>query len=336
MSDTKKKRGPLKSLWQTMSLLRLVVRTVVVVGGGWIAYSRFFVPRKLDLAHALGGERRTFSLGEFALSYYATGEGKPLVLLHSINAAASAYEMKPIYERFSASHRVYALDLPGFGFSSRPDTEYTPHLYKEAVLSFIRSEVAPEGGSADVVALSLGCEFAARAAHEAPELFKSLTLISPSGFSRRKRDAAPDRGDSFLSFLNTPLWSRAFYDLLVTRRSLRFYLNRTFASRQADQGLIDYAYQTAHQPGARHAPFYFISGRLFSPDIDDIYASLNIPVLVLYDRDPFVGFDRLPEYEKRPNWSLVRIEGTRGLPHFEKPDETYEVLAAFLSDYASR
>ena len=34
---------------------------VIVTLGGWIVYSRFFVSHKLELTHALGGERRTFS-----------------------------------------------------------------------------------------------------------------------------------------------------------------------------------------------------------------------------------------------------------------------------------
>jgi hypothetical protein len=59
-------------------------------------------------------------------------------------------------------------------------------------------------------------------------------------------------------------------------------------------------------------------------------------VLVLYDRDPFVRFDELPPYGERSNWTLVRIDNTHGLPHFEQPERTNEVLAAFLNNYAAR
>jgi pimeloyl-ACP methyl ester carboxylesterase len=39
------------------------------------------------------------------------------MLLHSINAAPSAYEVKPLFEQMRHTHRVFAPDLPGYGFS---------------------------------------------------------------------------------------------------------------------------------------------------------------------------------------------------------------------------
>ena len=61
-------------------------------------------------------------------------------------------------------------------------------------------------------------------------------------------------------------------------------------------GMIDYAYATAHQPGAEHVPLYFISGTRFTPDAaNTLYAQVEQPTLVLYDQDFYVGFDALPE-----------------------------------------
>ena len=330
MTEVKKRRGFFVTLWRLLKMIGFLARLLVMVAGSWIVLSRLLMPRRLPLPHALGGERRTFGFNGLELSYYVSGEGKPLVLLHSINAAASAYETKPLYDYFAASRRVYALDLPGFGFSSRPDIVYSPRLYTDAVLAFVRL-VAQTDGPADVVALSLSSEFAARAAEESPELFRSLTLISPTGFGRRVRSRG---SDALLGVLQAPLWSQALYDLLTTKRSIRFFLNMLFASRRTDENLAAYGYLTARQPGARFAPLYFISGKLFSADIRQIYDRLNLPVLVIYNRDPFAGYEALSAYKERPNWRLVRIEGTRGLPHFERSRETCAALEAFLQDYA--
>lgn len=330
MTEEKKRRGFFVTLWRLLKAVNLLVRLLVVLAGSWIVMSRLLMPRRLPLTHALGGERRTFGFNGLELSYYVSGVGKPLVLLHSINAAASAYEMKPLYDYFAASRRVYALDLPGFGFSSRLDIDYSPRLYTNAVLAFLRL-IAQTDGPADVVALSLSSEFAARAASEVPELFRSLTLISPTGFGRRLRAQG---SDTLLNILQAPLWSQALYDLLTTRRSIRFFLNMLFASRHADENLAAYGYLTARQPGARFAPLYFLSGKLFSADIRQIYDGLSLPILVIYNRDRFTGYETLSEYKERPNWRLVRLEGTRGLPHFERPQETCAALEAFLRDYA--
>jgi pimeloyl-ACP methyl ester carboxylesterase len=197
MTDKKKRPGFFTSIWRTFRLLQLLLRGALAVAGGWLAYSKFVIPHKLTLPHALGGERRTFTANGLELSYYVSGDGKPLVLLHSINAAASTYEMKPIYDQFAASRRVYALDLPGFGFSARPDIAYSPAVYRDAILGFVREQMASGQGPVDAVALSLSCEFAALAAHAEPELFRSLTFISPSGFySRPAAGGAQSRGQS--------------------------------------------------------------------------------------------------------------------------------------------
>jgi pimeloyl-ACP methyl ester carboxylesterase len=250
--------------------------------------------------------------------------------VHSINAAASAYEMKPLYDHFAANRRAFALDLPGFGFSPRHDLVYSPGLYTDAIITFLRDQVSPEHGPADVVALSLGAEFAARAASEAPDLFRSLTLISPTGFN----GGGGGGNDTLLRLLNVPLWSRPLFDLLTTRQSIQWFLNRTFASGPADENLAAYAYLTAHQPGAHYAPYYFISGRLFSDDMETIYNSLNIPVMVVYGKSRFASTRRLSAYKDRSNWSLVKIERAGEMPHFEQPETVLETIEAFLDDYA--
>jgi pimeloyl-ACP methyl ester carboxylesterase len=77
---------------------------------------------------ALSGTRREMDAGPAGhLSWYQAGttapeaSTPPLLLLHSVNAAASAYEVKPLYEHYARARPVYALDLPGFGFSPRSD-----------------------------------------------------------------------------------------------------------------------------------------------------------------------------------------------------------------------
>src|SRR3954469_12133782 len=107
----------------------------------------------------------------------APAEQRPLLLIHSVNAAATAYEMKPLFEHYRLRRPVYALDLPGFGLSDRPDRIYTPRLMTDAIL-LAANEIRRRHGDIglDAMALSLGCEFAARAGTEAPNLFRTLAL----------------------------------------------------------------------------------------------------------------------------------------------------------------
>jgi pimeloyl-ACP methyl ester carboxylesterase len=311
--------------------------------GSWIFYSRFGIDHNLPLDDAIEAKRARFrSDSSGFLSTYAdiTAErvdaplAPPLVLIHSINAAGCSFEMRPIFQAYRGLRDLYALDLPGFGFSERADRVYSYDLYKQAVLDLVERIGKP----VDVIALSLSCEFAARAALERPDLFRSLTMISPSGFNNRDdkgaSQAASQSGtsDFLYRLFSFPLWAQSFYDLIATRKSIHYFLQMSFEGWVAPD-LEAYGYTTTHQPGARYAPLYFVSGKLFSPEIrSEVYEKLKLPVLVLFDRDTFVRFDKLPEtVDEHENWHAVRIAPTKGLPQFEQLPAVTHALDEFWS-----
>jgi pimeloyl-ACP methyl ester carboxylesterase len=308
----------------------------VIVAGSWIAYSNLAIDHHLPLPKAINAEQSTFySKAAGQLCYYAdrSAGGRPIVLIHSVNAAASSYELKPIFKQYRGTRPVYALDLPGFGFSERSRRIYSPKLYEDAVVDFLTSQV---GGAADIVALSLGCEFAARAALARPDLVHSITMISPSGFSAPGEEASSSQridastAGRLHDALAFPLWGRPLYDLIATRRSIRYFLQKSFVG-EVDPKLAGYAYTTSHQPGAHHAPLYFISGNLFTRNIrKQVYEQLAQPVLVIYDCDAFVRFDTLSvTAAQHSNWRLARISPTLGLPQFERLSDVVRALGFF-------
>lgn len=285
--------------------------------------------RQSGLVNAVGAERRYFELPGFgAVAYYvdARGTGRPLLLTTSINAAASAYEMKPVFDAYAGTRPVYVLEWPGFGSSDRPDIKYTPALMTSA----LRAMVQKIGVPVDVVALSLGSEFAARAAVNEPGI-ASVALISPSGIGLRRgssQRAANDDGGvrlySSLSRFGTPLFA-----LIRSPLSIRYFLSRSFVG-EPDPGLVAYSGLSSNQPGGKYAPLYFISGQLFTPGAyDTLYSKVTQPVLVIYDKDSFVSFERLAEFDARPNVSAARIVPSAGLPQFEKMPEVKAALDAF-------
>ena len=80
------------------------------------------------LTPALDAEQFAVSLdGNVTLRGYQgeVSEGTPLVLLHSINAAPSAMEIRPLFEHYRDKRPVMAPDLPGFGLSDRPAVSYS-------------------------------------------------------------------------------------------------------------------------------------------------------------------------------------------------------------------
>ncbi|MFN2303313.1 MAG: alpha/beta fold hydrolase, partial [Anaerolineales bacterium] len=312
-------------LWGLGSLVTAAAATAA----GWIIYSRRYINHQQTLEKAIDADRNDFDPEEAGrLSYYVdeSGKGKPLVLLHSINAASSSFEIKPIFERFRKQRPVYALDLPGFGFSERSERLYCPELYQNAIVSFLKEVV---GKPADVIGLSLSCEFAARVAQNNPEAIRSLIMISPTGFNPPRMDrfseSVEQRGikSAMYAILAVPLWNRPLFDLITSRPSIQFFLSKSFEGSVPER-FVDYAYYTAHQPGAAFAPTYFLSGKMFSSTIrKSIYSALELPVLVIYDHDPYTNFEMLPiTLRERDNWQAERISPTKGMPHWEQPEKT--------------
>ncbi|MFC6592602.1 alpha/beta fold hydrolase [Deinococcus lacus] len=284
------------------------------------------------LAPALQAPRRALDLpgfGRVAYYYDVSAPGRPLILTHSVNAAASAYEMKPIFEAFRGKRPVYALEWPGFGTSDRPDVNYTPELMSSALSELVRQL----GQDVDVVSLSLGSEFAARAALGEPRI-RSLALLSPSGLGlprgTSQTETRRQADEQYARFLP---WRDPLYSVIRSEPSIYYFLSRSF-ERGVDGGVYNYAVRTSRQPGAANAPLHFISGRLFTPDAyGELYSKLQTPTLVLYDEDAFVSFERLPQFGAQPGVSVVRVAPTKGLAQF---DETAKVVAALEQFYGTQ
>jgi pimeloyl-ACP methyl ester carboxylesterase len=324
-----------------LSGLGILATATAGAAGGWILYSNNVIDHSVPLSKAIPADQISFLSSQAGRlnAYYDGTAGdqqakmRPLVLIHSVNAAASAYEMRPLFQHYRLTRPVYAFDLPGYGFSNRASRHYTPEIFASAILDLLSTQVKEP---ADVIALSLGSEFAARAALMQPEAFHSLVMISPSGFNAYDTGRASQRAGTtgsssrLYSLLSHPLWGRPLFDLIATRRSIEYFLKQSFVG-PVPVDMVDYAYASSHQPGAEIVPLYFISGTLFTADaVTQLYEKVNAPCLVLYDRDAFVRFDRLPGLlARRPNWLSKRISPSLGLPQFEKLPETIQALDEF-------
>lgn len=311
-----------------------------------IEKATFGLAREATMPAPLPGKRTELADGQ-AGRFILYGEdpnaphvaAPPLLLVHSVNAAATAYEMKPLYEHYRGKRAVYALDLPGFGLSDRSDRKYTPRLMTDAIHAAVREIQSRHGEVAiDIVALSLGCEFAARAATETPNAFRTVALISPTGLDRRSARAAQKPGGDgtrampwLHGLLRISLWKRGLFSALTSRASIRFFLQKTWGAKEIDEGLLEYDYIATHQPGAENAPYYFVSGYLFSTDAINLYRNLSMPVWMAHGvRGDFVDYQEKRVLQHLPNWSIDVFQ-TGAMPHFEQPAEFIGRYEAFLN-----
>lgn len=261
--------------------------------------------------------------------------GPPLLLVHSVNAAACAYEVKPLYDHYGKTRPTYAFDLPGYGLSDRSDRPYTIRLMTDALLAVLAHVRSQHGGvPVDVLGLSLSCEYVARAAVEKPAAVGRVVLVSPTGFMGRKRFyGAPgsSRGISWArGLVSNPAWSGGLFNALTRPGVIRYFLQRTFGSKIIDEGLWRYDVLTTRQPGAKHAPLYFLSAYLFSADINTLYESLACPVWVsMATLGDFTDYRGRNTVSSRLNWQFHVVPGG-ALPYFEEASPFTRKLDAFF------
>ncbi len=184
----------------------------------------------------------------------------------------------------------------------------------------------------DVVGVSLGCEFVARAAAERPAAFRSIVLVSATGLDRSAPLEGPPgstRGKGWLlAALGRAPWSGAVFRGLTRPGVIRWFLEKTWGSKDIDEGLLAYDVATTRQPGASRAPFFFVSGYLFSADIGRVYRALRAPVLLVHGtRGDFTDYRYAPVLAREAGWT-VRAMPAGALPYFED-------LAGFAAIHAS-
>ncbi len=261
-----------------------------------------------------------------------------LLLVHSINASASAAEVRPLFDRYGWRRPTLALELPGFGSSQRGPLAYTPALMAQSVLRAVQHlRALGFRQPIDVLALSLSCEFVALAVLEQPTWFRSVALISPTGLEsgndERFRNGRTKDKPLLRRVLGAPVGELA-YRLLTTSSSMRWFLERTWGSPVIDETLLAYEQLTARQPGARHAPAAFIAGALFTEGIAERYAQMAPAVWLAHGvRGEFADFGGLSRIGPPRHWSWDTF-GTGALPHLEAPRLFMARYDAFLDRVA--
>lgn len=157
-------------------------------------------------------------LGSINVRYRTAGNsGSAVVLIHGI--ACSVQEWERNIESLSRQHRVFALDLLGFGLTDKPANEdYSLDRLARFILEFM---TALDLRQAHLCGNSLGGRLALLCALKAPERILSTVLLDPAGIARRgtlaefRLATLPVLGELF-TYPTAPgtrmLWRKAFHD----------------------------------------------------------------------------------------------------------------------------
>lgn len=110
------------------------------------------------------------------ISYQVAGEGDTVLLLHGWGGEAASFQ--PVFEWLAQFHKVYALDLPGFGMSQMPPTAWDTSDYAQFVTAFLEKLCIPK---AHLIGHSFGGRISIILSAEHPEKVDKLILVDSAG-----------------------------------------------------------------------------------------------------------------------------------------------------------
>jgi pimeloyl-ACP methyl ester carboxylesterase len=130
--------------------------------------------------------RHRIDVGGRAVNYVEMGSGPPLLFVHGLGAMWQCF-LENIPE-FARTHRVIAMDLPGFGHSEMPDWEISIEGYGRWLCEF-SDAIGVE--TATIVGNSMGGFIGAETAIKNPDRVERLSLVSAAIFWQEYRRAQP-------------------------------------------------------------------------------------------------------------------------------------------------
>ena len=256
------------------------------------------------------------------IHYQEKGTGTPLVLIHGYTS--STYSWKDVFEPLSKGFHLIVVDLKGFGFSGKPDGDYTRRAQATLVahlLEHLNIEKAWLCGN------SMGGEVALNVALASPERVAGLILIDSAGVEiPGKESLAP-------GYLMVPGIGRILVALSLTRDKLvRQGLEKSFydQTKVTEDRVANYYRPLKTRGGQLGALRARTQWSLFPVELE--LSKITVPTLILWgDQDqliPLAAGRKLSSLIKDSR--LVIFNNCGHLPQEEMPARTIDEITKFI------
>jgi pimeloyl-ACP methyl ester carboxylesterase len=276
---------------------------------------------------AMPGEPRgaKFATVEGArVRYEDVGSGPPVVMVHGF--ASSLENWATVAPVVAKGHRVLSMDLKGFGWTDRPEGDYSPVAQARIVLGLMHQRGIDR---AAVVAHSWGSSIALQMAMLAPERVSRLALYDawvyeeqlPTFFLMARADV-----------IGEFLFSTWYTERTDERISFAFYDKEKFVTEPFVE-LVDKALE---RPGTVAAALAATRGQTFGK-WQERYKTIQQPALLLWGREDEVTLLSFGERLSKdlPHAKMIVYPRCGHFPMLEVPSQSNRDLLAFLDEESS-
>jgi len=249
-------------------------------------------------------------------------DAQDVILIHGV--MDSAFHWHKNIDALAAQHRVWAIDLVGFGFSSRPTaSNYSLKMYARHVREFMDAHGIAR---ASIIGHSLGGAVTLEFAHDYPARVDKLILIAPATFLLQFRPQVKLAA-------RLPGVPRAVIGYALTSERARM---GAWRGAVGDPSHVDLAEAEMRlRPQRVKGSAAALIAMLGSPHWSDLPAGLSriaAPALILWGANDRAVPLRHGGYHERdlPNGKLVILEGAGHIPQNEYPAVVNRLMVEFL------
>ena len=254
------------------------------------------------------------TIGKTKIKFQETGEGSPLLLIHGLGMSHKLWRSQiPAFSKF---HRTIAVDLRGFGESSKPCApgSYAVSVLTEDLVGLLETLSIPR---AHILGTSMGGFVAQTIALDYPELCLSTILCHTSSRMNIPPDILKERLDMLASY--------------SLEEYAKLGVDQAFGPN-ADVSLKSWISEMVSS-NDKNAYSQVLSEGLSDFDLSSRVSKISVPTLVVvgeHDRviTPDQGRDLA---SKIRNAKLEEIPGVGHLGYSEEPDIFNQIVLKFLS-----
>ena len=266
------------------------------------------------------------------LRYQKSGDGPPLVLLHTIRTQLEYFRsLAPLLaEKFT----VYAVDMPGHGFSSVDTTQqYDEPYLRWGIVEFLKSLDLRD---VTMVGESIGAVVALTVASEVPGRVKAVYAFNPYDYETRYGDGIR-RGNGFANVIIGSLQIPVL-GALNAAMATPWILAKIMAGGYADPRKMPADLIAIFDKSGRNANFHYAERKVLAgwrswSQARERYLKVNAPVTLIYgDSD----WSRIPERtrtkELLEHSSFFTLKNSGHFSSVENPREVARIILSRSSE----
>ncbi len=206
----------------------------------------------------------------------------PVVLIHGFASALDSWNtVMPALEK--AGYRVIAVDLKGFGWTDRPEGDYSPAAQAKLVYGLLDQRGVTK---AAFVGHSWGSSVVLTAAMQKPDRVSRFALYDAWVYE--------DQLPTFFHWARADGLGEMMFSLWYTERPDDKMANAFYDKRYVTEKFVEEVEAALERPGTVAAALAAVRGQRYA-DVESKYRTIDKPALLLWGRDDEVTTLRFGE-----------------------------------------